>query len=150
LTATDTYLTCPAGTEWFFYINDSYDPANTSPVITDDQSLFNNASDWSDVDAANGKVCFEVDTTSTALALKFTGASPANPSHLDMTAELWMQAPGESLSMVAQWDMIMKNIVSNGESTSGLVLTLSSSVRFDGNDVVLLFPDGNVAQRWSP
>ena len=143
------YISVPAGTEFFFYIDNSYVVADLAPVKTLDQTLFNRVADWAEVDYENGKVCWEVDTTSTALLAKFTGADPTNPALLEMTAELWMQAPAESRSLLAQWPMTMRNIVSDDEGSSELIYTQTNVVRFDGDDVVLLYPDGSVAQRWS-
>lgn len=143
------YISIPAGTEFFFYIDNSYVVADLAPVKTLDQTLFNRVADWAEVDYENGKVCWEVDTTSTALLAKFTGADPTNPALLEMTAELWMQAPAESRSLLAQWPMTMRNIISDDEGSSELIYTQTNVVRFDGDDVVLLYPDGSVAQRWS-
>ena len=142
-----SYISIPANTEFFFYIDNSYAPADLSPVITDDQSKFNLVADWADVDYQNGKVCWQVDTTPSQLLAKFTAES--DPALLNMYAELWMQAPSESRSLLAQWDMVMRNIISDDESSTDLVYTQTNVVRFDGDDVVILYPDGSVAQRWS-
>lgn len=129
---------------WAFNIDNTFDPTSSDLVASDD-SQFNIAGDRSDLDVANGKISFRVATTSTALETAL-GVDAGQ----DMTAELWMTPPGVTSILLAQFTINMRNVATDIGETTELVFTQSNVVRFDGDDTIILFPDGGIARRFSP
>jgi hypothetical protein len=138
-----TAFTPPTNAEWVFIIDDSYDPTHSDYVVSDN-AQFNITADWADLDVANGKICWRVDTTTTQLT-----AAMGSDSSKNMVGELWMLPNGGEPSLIVQMTIVIKNIVGDVGADTGLVFTPSNVIKFDGDDVVLYFPDGSVAQRWS-
>lgn len=140
-----TYVQPPAGAVFFFGLDNSFSPSNSDPVATLNAN-FNQAGYWSALDVANGKIAWLVDTATDALATAM-GSLASLPN---AKAELWM-APsvGADFSLLCQWDVDMLNVVTAAGATSSLPYYLNSLLAFDGDDVVLYYPDGSVAQRWS-
>lgn len=144
-----TYFQPAAGAAWYFALDNVFEPTTPAlddPVATVD-SDFNNAADWSSVSVTEGKICFPVNTTTSELAAKFAAA----PSSLPMYGELWMNDPVSGWSPLVRWDVTVDNVVANFQSTTPLAQSLGSVlVKKDGDDTVIYFPDGSVAQRYSP
>lgn len=139
-----TYFEPPAGSTWFFAIDDSFTEGHDDYVVSND-SLFNISGDWSDLDVANGKISFRVDTATTQLT-----TAMGTSSSKEMYGELWMTPPAVDPIILAQWKIDMKGIVSEIGDDTTLSYYSAEALRFDGDDVVLYYPDGSVAQRWSP
>lgn len=140
-----TYFKPPTGAVWYFAADNSYDPAHADPVATLNAN-FNDAAFWASLDVANGKIAWLADTATDEL----TTAMGSNAELANTKAELWM-APsvGADFSLLCQWDVHMKNVVTGAGATSSLPYYLNSLLAFDGDDVVLYYPDGTVAERWS-
>ena len=137
------------GSSWFFALDNSYDPDSADPVFTLDAN-FNKAEYWNELDVAVGKIAWEINCATTQLSDKFANATPANPAILpNVVGELWMTAPGGDPVLMGQWDITMKNIVSQIDNDTTLEYLSSNLLREDGDDTVLYFPDGTEAQRWS-
>jgi hypothetical protein len=137
-----TYFKPEAGSTWFFGVDDSYTSGHTDYVITNTAN-FNIIGDWSSLDAANGKICFRADATSSSLRAAIGSLASKN-----MVGEIWYSPPGGSPTLLCQMTVVIKNIVTEMGSESELVYTSTGILQADGNDLVLLFPDGTVAQRW--
>lgn len=137
-----TYFTPPSGASWFFAIDNSFDPAHNDLVVTQN-SMFNLSADWSDLDVANGKICWRVDTATTQLKSAL-GTSASE----DMYAELWMTPAGVDPILLCQWQVTVKNIVSEIDADTTLTYYSSALVGQDGNDTVIYLPDGSVAHRY--
>jgi hypothetical protein len=138
------YYSPPAGGSWLFGIDNSFADGHSDLVVTDDAD-FNQADDWASLDETGGKICFPVDTATTALATEM-----AATGRKEMTAELWFTPAGQNTTLICQWKVVIKNIVvETGASSSDLVYTTTEFLQRDGDDIVLLYEDGSVAQRWS-
>jgi len=138
-----TYFTPPVGAEWVFMIDNSYEPLHPDLVVSDN-AQFNVAGDWASMDVANGKICFRVNTATAQLTTEM-GSSASK----EMTGEIWMLPIGGDPSLVIQFSILVKNIVGDVGADANLIYTDTNMLKFDGSDVVLYFPDGSVAQRWS-
>jgi len=137
-----SYFQPESGGTWVFAIDDTFGES-PDPVYSDD-TQFNIAGDWSQLDVNGGKITTRVNCSSTALAAKL-GAN----EWISMWAELWYTAPGQTESLIAQWQVIMRNIITDIGSDSELTYNSSLGVAFDGDDLVLYYPDGSVARRFS-
>jgi len=138
-----TYFTPPAGTQWVFMIDNSYSSTHPDLVVSDN-AQFNIGSDWGDLDADNGKICWRINTATDALTTEMGEAASKQ-----MSAELWMLPIAGDPSLIIQFLVDVKNIVGDVGADAGLIYTNTNMLKFDGDDIVLLFPDGSVAQRWS-
>ena len=142
----NVYFEPPTGAVWYAGIDPSYDPDVDDPVRTED-AQFNVASYWSSLDVANGKIALLVDLSTTQLETVFT--SDSNPASKAMGFEIWMTPSGGSATLLGQIEVNVNNIRTDIDSSTTLVTSQDNVIRFDGDDVVLLYPDGSVAQRWS-
>ena len=138
-----TYFTPPAGAQWLFVADTSF-AASHADLVVSTNAQFNIAADWSGISVVGGKICWRVDTATDLLT-----TAMADAATLAGYGELWMIAPGENPSLIVQFSITFKGIVGDVGADSALVYTQSNLLKFDGDDVVLLFPDGSVAQRWS-
>jgi len=91
----------PAGASWLFGIDDGYTADHADLVLS---SVFNQAGDW-DYNLSNGKITWRTDLTSAALK-----TSLGDSASKLMYAYLWMTPVGGSPTLLAQWDVIIKNI----------------------------------------
>lgn len=138
-----TYFAPDASATWNFNIDSVY-TADHSDLVASDNDQFNIGADWDDLDVTGGKICWRVDTTSTALETDL-----GDDESKTMYAELWMTPPATSSVLVCHWDITMHNIATDIAETSDLVYTSTSMLRYDGDDIILIFADGTEAQRWS-
>jgi len=138
-----TYLKPPSGAVWTFVIDNSFTSGHADLVVSTNTS-FNKLADWSLVNPDNGLICFRVNAATTALATEM-GTS----SSKDMYAELWYAAPGDSEVLACQWNVTIRNIVADIDQDTGIQQYSTGLLAIDGNDVVLYFPDGQIAQRWT-
>ena len=141
----DTYFKPEAGCTWFFAVDDSYVVAHPDYIVTNTPD-FNIVGDWTDLDASNGKICFRVDATSTALK-----AAVGALASKTMIGELWYTPPLGYATLLCQMSVVVKNIATEMGSESELVYTTSGTLSLDveTGDLVMRFPDGTIAQRWS-
>ena len=142
----NTYFTPPVGAVWYAGIDGSYDPAVDDPVRTEDAE-FNVPSYWPDLDVANGKIALLLNLATTQLKDVFV--ADGNPASKQMGFEIWMTPSGGSATLLGQISVSVNNIRTDIDSSTTLVTSQDNVIRFDGADVVLLYPDGSVAQRWS-
>lgn len=140
--AATTFNPDPAST-WNFRVDTDFD--SSPDLIVSENDQFNIVGDRTDLDIAGGKISFRVDTNTTQLETELTGFESK-----DGFAELWMVPPGENPVLVAHWGITLANISTEFGDSVDLVFTNSNVVAFDGDDVVIFFPDGSVAQRLSP
>lgn len=138
-----TYMKPPAGAQWFFGIDNSY-IAGHADLVVSAADQFNISEDWTSLNAENGKICFRVNTATTQLT-----TAVGTSASIDTTGELWYTVPGSYPVLVCQWPITVKNIVCEIETDTELVYTTSGLLTIEGNDIVLFFPDGSVANRWT-
>jgi len=142
--APQTPFTPDPASEWEFRVDTVFGPGQDDLIVSlNDQ--FNKSEDRDDLDVDNGKISFRVDTTSTQLetllgVLEFVTAS----------AELWMIPPNENPVLVCQFNITLKNIATEIGTSSDLVFTTTNLIKIDGEDTLILYPDGSVAHRYSP
>ena len=148
-TDSDTTFKPPGTATWTFCIDNSFDPSHEDLVVTQDAD-FNKSIDWADVDVTDGKICFPVDTTTTRLRDAFVAEN--NPESLaqPVRAEIWMNVPGITSILVAQFKVFVDNIVCEIDNDTELESFSTTILRHVGDNVVLYFPDGSVAQEWTP
>lgn len=140
--ADGSVFTPPTNASWFFAIDFSFDPDHDDLVVTQNAD-FNQASYWSTLDVANGKIAWLVNTATTQLK----DAMEKKPFR-DMYGLLMMTPLGEDPLVRMQFPVRMFNIVGEIESDTPLVYTLSTLLRADGNETVLYLPDGTEVRRW--
>jgi hypothetical protein len=139
----DTYWTTDTGTEWA--CNMDYRFGEYDDPVASDNDQFNIGDDWPGVvSPENGKICWRSYLNTTELA-----DAMGTDDRKDFLAELWVKPPGEDFRVLAQLNIDMRNISTDISTTTPLTYTLSSALAFDGDDVVLYYPDGSVAQRWT-
>lgn len=133
----------PVGAQWVFIIDDSYDPDHADLVVSDNVQ-FNVAGDWTLTNPLTGLITWRVNTATTQLTADIGSAASKA-----MTAELWMLPSGGDPTLVVQFPVLIKNIVGDVGADAGLIYVSTNMLKWDGNDIVLYFSDGTVAQRWS-
>ena len=131
-----------AGCGWSFIIDNNLDES-VPDLIVSNSDQFNIAGDRADLDVANGKISFRVDTATLQLAAAMTDVES-----LGMVAELRMLPVGGEPSLLIQFPVTVLNIYGNVGADAGLIYCPTNVLKFDGNDLVALYPDGSVAQRW--
>ena len=134
-----------AGAEWLFAIDDNYTRSHADYVVSQNDQ-FNIIADWADLDVDNGKICFRVDCATVQLQ-----EAMGDDDVKAMVAELWMLPPApDNPVLLGQWSIDVRNIVTEVGDDTDLEYISAGLLRADGDDTVLYFPDGSVAQRWSP
>jgi hypothetical protein len=98
-----TYFTPPAGCSWLFGIDNVYTQAHTDLVVSSNADFV--ASDWTGSDFQNGKVCWRADLTSDSLKTALADAASAT-----MYCALWMTPSGGKATLMAHWDITMRNV----------------------------------------
>ena len=139
-----TYYTPDESAEWEFRIDNSFDSTHDDLVISDNDD-FNIGADWDELDVAEGKICWRVDTNTTQLA-EALGTKESETQY----AELWMTPPGGNPTLLCHWEITMHNIATDVGTSVDLVYSTSDIIARDGDDVVIYFRDGSVARRWIP
>ena len=99
-----TYFTPPSGATWLFGIDDTFQ-ADHADLVVSLNAQFNIAGDWGEVAPTAGKISWRVDLTSTALK-----DALADDTQKAMYACLWMTPVGGNPTLMAQWNITMKNI----------------------------------------
>jgi hypothetical protein len=99
-----TYFTPPAGGTWLFGIDDQF-TADHTDLVTSLNAQFNIAGDWDQLLEAGGYICWRVDLTTNELK-----AALADAVSKAMYADLWFTPSGGSPTLMAQWNITMKNI----------------------------------------
>jgi hypothetical protein len=101
-----TYFKPPTGSTWLAGFDDVFTVDHPDLVTSlNDQFI---ATDWAGADGAdfdNGKVCWRMDWTSTALKTAL-----GDKASLSGYMALWMTPPGENPVLIAQWNAIVNNI----------------------------------------
>lgn len=131
----------PEDAQWLFAIDTSYLPGHEDPIRSV-QAVFNIGDDWTDRNLAEGEISWSINTQSTQLA-ELMGSQAS----ITGTAELWMLPAGGLPILMCQWTVDIRNVVTEVSATTDLVY--ATSLRYDGDDIVLCFADGSVAQRWT-
>jgi len=141
----------PAGVTWTFCIDNSYVTGDNDLVITQDAG-FNVASDWTGTGGINldeGRISFQIDTATDRLTTAFVDAG--NPPILSGTVgEIWMHVPGASSILQCQFPITMKNIVCDVDQDTELESISTTIIRHVGDSIELYYPDGSLAQKWTP
>jgi hypothetical protein len=99
-----TYFTPPAGGTWLFGIDDQF-TADHADLVTSLHAQFNIAGDWDLLAETAGFICWRVDLTTNELK-----TSLADAASKAMYADLWFTPSGGSPTLMAQWNITMKNI----------------------------------------
>lgn len=99
-----TYFTPPAGGTWLFGIDDQF-TADHADLVVSQNAQFNIAGDWDQLLETGGYICWRVDLTTDALK-----DSLADLTSKAMYACLWFTPSGGSPTLMAQWNVTMKNI----------------------------------------
>jgi hypothetical protein len=99
-----TYFTPPAGGMWLFGIDDQFTADHTDLVVSTN-AQFNIAGDWDLLAETAGYICWRVDLTTNELK-----TSLADAASKEMYADLWFTPSGGSPTLMAQWNITMKNI----------------------------------------
>ena len=94
----------PTGATWYFGIDDAY-TADHADLVTSDNGQFNIAGDWSLLDPTTGQISWRADLTTDALK-----TSLANGASKTMYTALWMQPSGGKFTLLAHWDLLVKNV----------------------------------------
>jgi len=138
---TDAFIPEP-GAEWYFAIDNVFGAGHPSLVVSDN-STFNKTTDWDSLNVAAGLICWRVNTSSEELKIALGTTASAT-----MYAELWYTTLGGTASMLIQFPITVGNIVSD-ISTEFNIQTYSSGIlKYDGDDIILVFADSTVAHRW--
>lgn len=99
-----TYFTPPAGGTWLFGIDDQF-TADHADLVVSQNAQFNIAGDWDQLLETSGYICWRVDLTTNELK-----NSLADAASKAMYANLWFTPSGGSPTLMAQWNVTMKNI----------------------------------------
>jgi hypothetical protein len=99
-----TYFTPPAGGTWLFGIDDQF-TADHGDLVVSAHDQFNIPGDWDLLNELGGYICWRVDLTTDALK-----TSMSNLAAKAMYADLWFTPSGGSPTLMAQWNVTMKNI----------------------------------------
>jgi hypothetical protein len=99
-----TEFPSPAGGTWLFGIDDQF-TADHADLVTSLNAQFNIAGDWGELAETSGRICWRVDLTTAALK-----SSLANLASKPMYADLWFTPSGGNPTLMAQWNVTMKNI----------------------------------------
>ena len=94
----------PAGAVWLFGIDSAFTRDHADLAVSDN-AQFNIPGDWADYSPTTGKICWRSDLT--ADLLKDDLADAADKT---MYACLWMIPTGGKYTLMAQWEVKMKNI----------------------------------------
>jgi hypothetical protein len=141
----DTQFKPDVGASWYFVIGETFSATASTALVTTLNDQFNITSDWTELDIANGKICWRVNTSSTELKT----AMATTPTK-EMYAEIWYTAPGGTLSLLCQFRINVGNIIADGNTTFAVPTYSSGILRYDTNgDILLCRQDGSVAQKWS-
>ena len=98
-----TYFAPPAGATWLFGIDSEFTADHADLVVSLNAQFI--AADWDQASFTGGKICWRADLTSTALKNKLADAPT-----MGMYACLWMTPSGGSPTLMAQWNITMKNV----------------------------------------
>jgi hypothetical protein len=98
-----TYFAPPAGATWLFGIDSEFTADHTDLVVSLNDKFI--AADWDQASFTGGKICWRADLTSQALKDKL-----ADQTAMAMYACLWMTPSGGNPTLMAQWNITMKNI----------------------------------------
>ena len=109
-----TEFTPPAGGTWLFGIDDQY-TADHADLVTSLDAVFNLDGDWGERAETNGRICWRVDMTT--VALKNSLADAASKA---MYACLWFTPLGGNPTLMAQWDVLVKNIAVDPTSATAV------------------------------
>jgi hypothetical protein len=99
-----TYFAPPAGATWLFGI-DSVFTALHPDLVVSLNAQFNIEGDWDLLAPTSGYICWRADMTSTTLKENL-----ADATNKGMYACLWMTPSGGAPTLMAQWNVTMKNI----------------------------------------
>jgi len=99
-----TEFSPPAGGTWLFGIDDQY-TADHADLVVSANAVFNLDGDWGERAETNGRICWRVDMTTVALK-----TSLADAASKAMYACLWFTPLGGNPTLMAQWDVTVKNI----------------------------------------
>ena len=99
-----TYFTPPAGGTWLFGIDDQF-TADHGDLVISAHDQFNIPGDWDLLDELRGYICWRVDLTGEALK-----TSMSNLAAKAMYADLWFTPSGGAPTLMAQWNIAMKNV----------------------------------------
>jgi hypothetical protein len=98
-----TYFAPPAGATWLFGIDSEFTADHADLVVSLNAQFI--AADWDQASFTGGKICWRADLTSQALKDKLADATT-----MAMYACLWMTPSAGSPTLMAQWNITMKNI----------------------------------------
>jgi hypothetical protein len=99
-----TYYAPGASSTWLFGIDSSFTRDHADLVVSEN-AQFNVAGDWADTSVVGGKICWRADLTSQSLKDDL-----ADDASKQMYACLWMCPSGGEYTLMAQWDINMKNV----------------------------------------
>lgn len=119
-----TYFTPPAGGTWLFGIDDQFTADHTDLVVSNN-AQFNIAGDWDQLLETGGYICWRVDLTTDALK-----DSLADLTSKAMYACLWFTPSGGSPTLMAQWNVTMRNI-----AVDPTTATATEGITFPTTDV---------------
>lgn len=98
-----TYYTAPTGASWLFGIDDTFERDHADLVESANDQFI--PDDWESANFTNGKVCWRADLSGEALKTALGSLISKT-----MYACLWILPVGGAYSLVAQWNVTMKNI----------------------------------------
>lgn len=89
---------------WLFGIDNAY-TRDKADLVVSANSQFNLSGDWDGEDIVGGKICWRVDLTTSALK-----DALADSASVPMYAALWMSPVGGSYTLMAHWDITVRNV----------------------------------------
>ena len=105
----------PTGATWYFGIDDVF-TADHADLVTSANDQFNLAGDWSLLDVTGGNISVRADLTTDALKSSLGSASSKT-----MYAAIWMQPAGGKFTLLAHWEILVKNIAIDPTSVTQAV-----------------------------
>lgn len=139
-----TYFKPPAGATWLAGFDNVFTADHTDLVTSLNADFV--AADWADADFANGKVCWRMNWTTTALK-----SVMANDPSLSGWMCLWMTPSGEDPVLIAQWSVVVNNIAVDPTSATaqeGIVFVttdmLSVYQKQHADQARIVFQDGKI------
>jgi hypothetical protein len=145
-----TYFTPPAGGTWLFGIDDQFTADHADLVVSDDDQ-FNLDGDWDLLAETSGRICWRVDLTTNELK-----DSLGDTDRKAMYACLWFTPSGGDPTLMAQWNVTMKNIAVDPTTaipSPGITFdtvdradSTYQKMKTDGGE--LWFKDGKLLYQW--
>lgn len=134
--------TVPTGTGFVFFIGTAITQASPSSTLL--ANVVENQFSIENVIDAGSIVTFNL-----VMNTQEIDDAIAGKSILSLTGELWMLEPTEDATLIWQKSMMLKATVGNDLTDVSPIVTYSSElIRTEGNTIILLKPDGSIAQTW--